>query len=1101
MGNQTGKMQQSPLFSVVILHYNQPDYWREAVLSVLRQDYPALELVFQDDASTTFVREDVETFIEEHKQENLQHYVVQSNPQNEGTAENCDNGAAACTGEYILFLDGDDALAEDSVVSEFVAAFAKLPDSENIVTANCAHCDESLSVKRIRWQEEDIRKLNSLTARQQYEEMYTNCFPVPSCTVYRRCIFEQCGGFQVPYIHFCQDGYFFCHVSRLGNKFHVLNFVSSKHRAGGIAHSSGKKLTPNQIALIVEFMRIGEMEYMPYLGGLSAELRDNILQRYYDNMMSYRAATNDFSYGVPEPAYTLLRQWAEENKIPCDFRKGHLTFSAEEALWSKPKKAALSIFSGKKDCCGCTACATACPHKAIEMREDAQGFVYPYIDESVCVNCGICRRICPMNNQPVRELLEPKAYYAVKNKNQKIRRTSRSGGFFYAAACQILQLGGTVYGAAFDTDLVVRHIRIDKKQDLHRLQGSKYVQSVMGECYKQVQLDLEQGKEVLFSGTACQIDGLMHFLSLRKCGTENLLTIDIVCHGAPSPLILREYLADAELRHRKKLAAFDFRDKDRGWRAHAESFTFFADKRKEKAFDTPNFTTLFYDHVMLRPACYHCPYTRYERVSDITIADFWGVELSMPEFDDDKGVSLVMPHTEKGMKLFGDISERLECRETSREDCIQPCLQEPSACSAGYDAFWNLHAKYDFTRLFEHWQEVKKSIPPLPSWKRPFYVKKKEQLAPVRRVGILTFHQAHNYGAMLQAWALTHYINSMGYQAEIINYHSAEVSRLYRFIPWQLRPPVKRILKEYPLKTAIKICLKELWRLRPVVRVWWKRRDSFKRFMNQYLHCHGKGLSLRQLKDLPYDAVICGSDQIWVTQDPAYYAGFETKARKIAYAPSIGNRQFPVEMHSTIYRWLRDFDAVSVREQSLADYLVGLYGCPMPPVTLDPTLLLKAADYNKITAENQHPEKAYVFVYCVLENDSMVQMAQAYAQEHGMDIIVLRGFWRDDVKDQIQDAQSGPEEFLSYIKNAAYVVTNSFHGTVFSILFHVPFASVYPDGGNNRIDNLLQALNLQDRHVAEGELPDVGSEWTEVDRKLSSLRESSDTFLRNALKE
>lgn len=1100
MDNQTGKVLRFPLFSVVVLHYNQPDYWREAVLSVLRQDYPALELVFQDDASATFVQKDVEAFIEEHKRENLQRYVVQSNPHNAGTAENCDNGVAACTGEYVL-LDGDDALAEDDVVSKFVASFAELPDSENIVTANCQICDKDMVVHKIFRTAEECKELNALTARQQYEMLYTNFFPIPSCTAFRRKIFKACGGFKVPDIFFCQDGYYYCHTARMGHKFHVVDFFASKHRDGGIASNRTHSLSSNQILLVVEFLHIGEKEYFPYLDTFSEENRDAIISRYYENLSSYRMATDDFTYGISEPAYTLLCQWAKEKGIPCDFRKGHLTFSAEDTLWSKPKKAVLSIFSDKKDCCGCTACATACPHKAIEMREDEQGFMYPHIDESLCVNCGVCRRICPMNNQSATELAAPKAYYAVKNKNQKVRRISRSGGFFYTAACRILQLGGTVYGAAFDADLVVRHIRIEKKQDLHRLQGSKYVQSVMGECYKQTQLDLEQGRKVLFSGTACQIDGLMHFLNMRKCCTDNLLTIDIVCHGAPSPLILREYLADVEQSRRKELVAFDFRDKERGWRACVESFTFESGKKTEKEFSEPKFSTLFYDHVMLRPACYHCPYTCYERVSDVTIADFWGVELSMPEFDDDKGVSLVMPHTEKGMELFGDIQAKLECRETSREDCIQPCLQAPSACSAGYDIFWDLHGKYNFTRLFEHWQEAKKSIPPLPSWKRPFHVKKKEKRTPVQRVGILTFHQAHNYGAMLQAWALTHYINTMGYQAEIINYHSAEVSRLYRFIPWQLRPPVKRILKEYPLKTAIKICLKELWRLHPVIRVWWKRRDSFKRFMNRYLHCHGKGLSLRQLNDLPYDAVICGSDQIWVTQDPAYYAGFETKARKIAYAPSIGNQQFPVEMHSTIYRWLRDFDAVSVREQSLADYLVGLYGCPMPPVTLDPTLLLQASDYNEITAENQHPEKAYVFVYCVLENDSMVQMAQTYAQEHDMDVIVLRGFWRDDVKDQIQDAQSGPEEFLSYIKNAAYVVTNSFHGTVFSILFHVPFASVYPDGGNNRIDNLLQALNLQDRHVAEGQLPGVEAEWTEVDKKLSSLRESSDTFLRNALKE
>ena len=322
MDNQTDKVLQSPLFSVVVLHYNQPDYWREAVLSVLRQDYPALELVFQDDASATFVQKDVEAFIEEHKQENLQRYVVQSNPRNAGTAENCDNGAAACTGEYVLFLDGDDALAEDDVVSKFVASFAALPDSENIVTANCQICDEKLVGDRILRTKEDCEKLDALTARQQYEMLYTNFFPVPSCTAFRRRIFTQCGGFKVPHIVYSQDGYYYCHVARLGNKFHAVEFVASKHRAGGIAANKTHALSANQIALVVEFMHVGEQEYFPYLDTFSEENRDAIIARYYENLSSYRMATDGgIDYGIPEPGYALLCRWSKKVGVASDFQK------------------------------------------------------------------------------------------------------------------------------------------------------------------------------------------------------------------------------------------------------------------------------------------------------------------------------------------------------------------------------------------------------------------------------------------------------------------------------------------------------------------------------------------------------------------------------------------------------------------------------------------------------------------------------------------------------------------------------------------------------------------------------------------------------------
>lgn len=332
------KMSSLPLFSVVVLHYNQPEYWREAVLSVLRQDYPAMELVFQDDASTTFVREDVEVFIEEHKQENLQHYVVQSNSKNAGTAENCDNGVAACTGKYVLFLDGDDALAGDDVVSKFVAVFAELPDSENVVTANCQICDKDMVVQKNFRTAEECKELNTLTARQQYEMLYTNFFPVPSCTAFRRKIFKDCGGFKVPDIFFCQDGYYYCHIARMGNKFHVADFLASKHRDGGIASNRTHSLSPNQILLVIEFLHIGEKEYFPYLDTFTDEKRDAVIARYYDNLSAYRMAkSGGLDYGIPEPAYTMLCDWTIRSKIVDKFVKRNFRYWVVFA-WKKGKE-------------------------------------------------------------------------------------------------------------------------------------------------------------------------------------------------------------------------------------------------------------------------------------------------------------------------------------------------------------------------------------------------------------------------------------------------------------------------------------------------------------------------------------------------------------------------------------------------------------------------------------------------------------------------------------------------------------------------------------------------------------------------------------------
>lgn len=1076
--NRKSVHSRQPLFSVVILQYRQRNYWQETVQSVLEQDYPRIQLIVSDDGTPGFPKRLVETYIREHQKRNVEDVVVRSSVVNGGTAANCDAALACCRGDYILFLDGDDTLYAPDVLTRFAAEFAALPPEERVVSANGYDCDTELNPLRLCLDPEKFAEENRLTADAQYRKMYQDFWPIPSSTAYRRELFDLCGGFQAPYVRLCQDGYFFPHITRLGQHIHGADFIACCHRAGGVANPTDGTLSASALALKIEFLRIAEFEIFPHCGRFTQAERDALCYRYYENLIGYRMATNDVALGISEPAYSILKEWAERKDIPWYFAKSKLRFFPEDQLWRPGCNAPVQLAADENQCCGCTACQNICPQNAISMRENEKGFLYPVIQAELCVRCGRCQAVCPMQGKGSQPL-EPTGYFAVKHRDDAIRRRSRSGGVFMALASQVIRQGGAVYGAAFDQDLTVRHIRVDREEDLPRLQGSKYVQSALGDAFAQVEQDLARGRAVLFSGTPCQADGLARYLDIRGTDRERLCLLDIVCHGTPSPKIYREYCDYVERQHRNNLIAFDFRDKAAGWRAHRESMAFLEDGAV-KTVTSDTLASLFYQHTTLRETCYRCPHSCYERVSDLTIADFWGIEKALPDFEDDKGVSLVMPHTARGEALFRAVQEQLTVQPVDKEATRQPNLTGPTPKGEQHDAFWQDTLRCGPDACVKKY--VYGEVPPVPSD------------PPIRSVGILTFHRAHNYGAMLQAWALMRVLDNAGYDARIIDYRCPVVEHLYEFWPWQITPRWQDFYAPGQFQASLKAYLTVYRQVWPAFPVWWRRRRNFQAFLRRRLGVHGAGK--RRLDTVQCDAVICGSDQIWTKQDPPYYAAFETTARRIAYAPSIGNETFPPEMHPTICEWIKKFDFLSAREAYLAEYLHAIFGVPVPPVTLDPTLLLTSEDYRELIPFKAS-DQPFVFVYAVLNDDHMVALAEELAGRMNCRLIVLREMLRTDVR-QKQDAEASPEKFLWYIRHAACVLTNSFHGTVFSLLFHTPFYGVYPEGGNTRIENLLEIAGLPERHVTET-LTDTPISWAEVDARLEKARESSLEFLFRAL--
>lgn len=334
--------------------------------------------------------------------------------------------------------------------------------------------------------------------------------------------------------------------------------------------------------------------------------------------------------------------------------------------------------SDKSLCCGCTACYAACPADAIVMKPDVLGFKYPHVDMSKCIDCGLCEKVC--NFRALEKGTDVKAY-AVRHKDNSVVRKSTSGAAFVAFSDYILEHGGVVYGAAFDGHFRVVHKRTASPEERDGLRKSKYVQSDMGDVFRQVRTDLKHGLTVLFTGTPCQTAGLRSYIGPNS--SERLYLLDIVCHGVPSPRVWEEYVGWQEKRKGEEAVSVEFRDKQFGWRSSWESFTFSSEKVVSKSYNY-----LFYKNIMLRQSCQTCPYASVYRPSDITMADYWRKDKTCPEFaSDDMGCSLILCHSEKGRQLLAEVSHMVNMTSADLDACLQLNLVQPSGSHPRRDDF------------------------------------------------------------------------------------------------------------------------------------------------------------------------------------------------------------------------------------------------------------------------------------------------------------------------------------------------------------------------------------------------------------------------------
>lgn len=350
-------------------------------------------------------------------------------------------------------------------------------------------------------------------------------------------------------------------------------------------------------------------------------------------------------------------------------------------------------------CYGCTACSAVCPHDSIKMVSSKKGFYIPQLDKDKCLDCGLCLKSCPAHkkDEAVNKEGSIRKSYALRHKSDKVRFLSSSGGAFTALIdTYINEKNCVVYGAAYINGEIC-HLRVSPS-DIYELRKSKYVQSNLEGIFAHIQSDIKSGLTVIFCGTPCQVDGLLGYIKTRRIDRSRLLTIDFVCHGTLSPRVFSEYLKYCEKKSGSTITNHCFRSKKDGWHRYTAVNTFESGKSDSKSFTSQLFTSLYYTNYSFKEACYSCSYSSVNRVSDITLADFWGIEKQLPELDDNKGVSFVLVNTLKGQEVMNNV-KNVDLIEVPVSYTDQAHLDHPVTRPVNNDEFWEYLDQNGFQKM------------------------------------------------------------------------------------------------------------------------------------------------------------------------------------------------------------------------------------------------------------------------------------------------------------------------------------------------------------------------------------------------------------------
>lgn len=694
-----------------------------------------------------------------------------------------------------------------------------------------------------------------------------------------------------------------------------------------------------------------------------------------------------------------------------------------------------------EDCCGCGACYNKCPTGAISMQENNEGFLYPVIDEIKCTNCGLCQKACPSINVKYKNNPKPDCYAAMAD--DEIRMKSSSGGMFTLLANYILDKGGYVCGAAFDDDWNVHHIIIDNKEDLSKLRGSKYVQSDTENCYKEIKKLLDADKYVLFSGCPCQVAGLYTFLGKDY---EKLLSVDILCHGAPSQGVWKKYLA--ENFQDKKILNINFRDKSEiGWSCSDCTITL---SNNEKIVSN-NYTKLFHDSIIIRQSCEECQYSKLPRIADITLGDFWGISNYNKDLNDGKGTSFVLLNSSKGKNIFKSINVKSK-KIKLKNDYNNGNLRFNSKLNKNRERFFKLSEKYPFNYCSETVKNDKYDV------------------------CYISIFYALNYGSALVSYAIHKLITNLGYTVLTLNKPD---------YVWKGHPTTNSVSGEFAAKHYnISRCYRDL----------------------------------NELKELnnKCNTFIVGSDQIFhpfLKVEHAYLEFVDLSKNKIAFGTSFGEDKYNKSLPETKKDnyLLNRFNHIALREKT-ENLCNNIFNLPNAIEIIDPTLLISKTNWN-ILCQNVYLEEAqkpYLLAY-ILDNTFEKTDAIKYtANKLGLNIIYipeLNKNYRNECGLEPTRDEYSIEEFLYLYKNATFVMTDSYHGTMFATNYNKPFISVINTRRGAVRYKIIDTLKIKERVVAKPEdiyIPEneylFGSfNFTETNNIIEEKREFAINWLKNAI--
>ena len=703
-------------------------------------------------------------------------------------------------------------------------------------------------------------------------------------------------------------------------------------------------------------------------------------------------------------------------------------------------------FEEMTSCTGCGACVNICPAQALTIDLNAEGFYAPKIKEDKCIKCGKCKSVCPAIKFSTKNKNKPVSYaYAASDEE---RKNSTSGAFFPILAKYVLEQNGYVCGAAWNEKFEANHIIIDKLEDLQKIRFSKYVQSNTLDCFSRIKELLEQNKLVLFSGTPCQNAGLIKFLNKDY---SNLITMDIICHGAPSPKVWQEYLD--ENFDRNKIVDINFRNKENGWVRCGKIWYY--DNSSNINYDNGGkkpigaYYEAFINHRLSNEPCMDCKYRTVPRPADFTCGDFW--YLYQSKLNDKKGLSVVLLNNSKAEKIFNILK--------SKED-------------TKFFKKINLHNKYKHIELNQKSRRKPE--------REVFFKKYKEKNISTTKlieasvgkhydVGLVTQFNFMNYGSAIVAYAAYKIVESLGLTVLMID----------------------KDLNGYDNNNSENRSLEFA-----------KRNYHISRFYNQTE-------DPRDLNDL-CDTFIVASDTMW--WDTEYGVDFSwldfarSDKRKISFCTSFAHKVPSMDNNQMAKRRFlyNRFNALSVREESGVEILKDMFGVDSVHL-YDPTLVADRQIFDDLANLSKRTDKGFLFAYMLDLTPQKEKAVKYIADKLNLKLKLISNMRYNGDSPLIDENNISIEDFVYFCKNADFIMSDSFHGTCFSVIYEKPFISfvnawrgnerykIFKDNnlGNQLFENIDEIYNI--------DFSDFKVDFNEIKNKCETEKNKAIDWLKAAL--